>query len=43
MIWEVRVRIDDRNYATIRQPGYPGVRPGDRVRVIGSGLELLGR
>lgn len=43
MIWEVRVRYNDGNYATIRQPSCPGVRPGDRVRVTGTGLELLSR
>ncbi len=43
MLWQVSVRYDDGSYASIRQADYPGVRPGDRVRVTGTGLELLPR
>lgn len=43
MVWEVVVRYDDGTFATVRQVQPPGVRPGDRVRVTGTGLELLGR
>jgi outer membrane lipoprotein SlyB len=41
MVWVVGVRYDDGTYATIQQTAAPGLRIGDRVRVTGSGIELL--
>ncbi len=43
MVWEVAIRYDDGSFATVRQTQAPIVRPGDRVRVTGTGLELIGR
>ena len=43
MVWQIAVRYDDGSFATIRQEATPIVRPGDRVRVTGNGLELIGR
>lgn len=43
MTWQIAIRYDDGGYATIRQDAQPIVRPGDRVRVTGTGLELIGR
>jgi outer membrane lipoprotein SlyB len=43
MTWQISVRYDDGSFATIRQAATPIVRPGDRVRVTGTGLELIGR
>jgi outer membrane lipoprotein SlyB len=43
MTWQISVRYDDGSFATIRQAATPSVRPGDRVRVTGTGLELIGR
>jgi outer membrane lipoprotein SlyB len=41
MVWVIGVRYDDGSYATIQQTAAPGLRIGDRVRVTGSGIELL--
>jgi outer membrane lipoprotein SlyB len=43
LVWEVRVRYDDGGYASIHQSANPDVRPGDRVRVTATGIELLKR
>jgi outer membrane lipoprotein SlyB len=40
-VWVIGVRYDDGSYATIQQTASPGLRIGDRVRVTGSGIELL--
>ncbi len=43
MVWTIGVRYDDGSYATVQQTSAPGLRIGDRVRVSGSGIELLRR
>ena len=40
-VWVIGVRYDDGSYATIQQTAAPGLRIGDRVRVTGTGIELL--
>lgn len=40
-VWVIGVRYDDGGYATIQQTAAPGLRIGDRVRVTGSGIEML--
>ncbi len=40
-VWVIGVRYDDGSFATIQQTAAPGLRIGDRVRVTGSGIELL--
>lgn len=40
-VWRIVVRYDDGSLATIQQTAAPGLRIGDRVRVHGSGIELL--
>ena len=41
LVWRIGVRYDDGSLATIQQTTAPAVRIGDRVRVTGSGIELL--
>jgi len=41
LVWRIGVRYDDGSYATVQQTTAPGLRIGDRVRVTGSGIELL--
>ena len=41
LVWRIGIRYDDGSYATGQQTSAPGLRIGDRVRVTGSGLELL--
>lgn len=41
LVWVITVRYDDGSYGTIQQTSAPYVRIGDRVRVTGSGIELL--
>ena len=41
LVWRIGIRYDDGSYATVQQTSAPGLRIGDRVRVTGSGLELL--
>ena len=40
-VWVIGVRYDDGSYATVQQTAAPGLRIGDRVRVTGSGIEML--
>lgn len=41
LVWRIGVRYDDGSLATIQQTSAPALRIGDRVRVTGSGIELL--
>ena len=41
LVWRIGIRYDDGTYATVQQTAAPGLRIGDRVRVTGSGIELL--
>jgi outer membrane lipoprotein SlyB len=41
LVWRIVVRYDDGSYANIQQTSAPNLRIGDRVRVTGSGIELL--
>ena len=41
-VWRIGIRYDDGTLATVQQTSAPALRIGDRVRVTGSGLELLG-
>jgi outer membrane lipoprotein SlyB len=40
-VWRIAVRYDDGSVATIQQTASPALRIGDRVRVTGTGIELL--
>ena len=40
-VWRIGVRYDDGTFATVQQTAAPGLRIGDRVRVTGTGIELL--
>lgn len=40
-VWRIGVRYDDGSVATVQQTTAPALRVGDRVRVTGSGIELL--
>jgi len=40
-VWDIGVRYDDGSYATVQQTSAPNLRIGDRVRVSGTGIELL--
>jgi outer membrane lipoprotein SlyB len=41
LVWDIGIRYDDGSYATVQQTAAPGLRIGDRVRVTGTGIELL--
>jgi outer membrane lipoprotein SlyB len=41
LVWRIGVRYDDGSFATIQQTSAPNLRIGDRVRVTGTGIELL--
>ena len=41
IVWRIGVRYDDGSFATIQQTVAPNLRIGDRVRVTGTGIELL--
>jgi outer membrane lipoprotein SlyB len=41
LVWRIGVRYDDGSLATVQQTSAPNLRIGDRVRVTGSGIELL--
>ena len=41
LVWRIGVRYDDGSYATVQQTSAPALRIGDRVRVTGTGIELL--
>ena len=41
LVWRIGVRYDDGSFATIQQTSAPNLRIGDRVRVSGTGIELL--
>ena len=40
-VWRIGVRYDDGSVATVQQTTAPALRIGDRVRVSGTGIELL--
>jgi outer membrane lipoprotein SlyB len=40
-VWRIGVRYDDGSVATVQQTTAPALRIGDRVRVTGSGIQLL--
>ncbi|HYN62575.1 MAG TPA: glycine zipper 2TM domain-containing protein [Rubrivivax sp.] len=40
-VWRIGVRYDDGTTAMVQQTTAPALRIGDRVRVTGSGLQLL--
>jgi len=40
-VWRIGVRYDDGSVATVQQTTAPALRIGDRVRVTGTGIELL--
>ncbi len=41
LVWRIGVRFDDGSFATVQQTSAPNLRIGDRVRVSGTGIELL--
>ena len=41
IVWRIGVRFDDGSFATVQQTSAPNLRIGDRVRVSGTGIELL--
>jgi len=41
IVWRIGVRYDDGSFATVQQTASPNLRIGDRVRVTGTGIELL--
>ena len=41
IVWRIGVRYDDGTLATVQQTVAPNLRIGDRVRVTGTGIELL--
>jgi len=41
IVWRIGVRYDDGSFATVQQTAAPNLRIGDRVRVTGTGIELL--
>ena len=41
IVWRIGIRYDDGSFATVQQTVAPNLRIGDRVRVSGSGIELL--
>jgi outer membrane lipoprotein SlyB len=41
LVWRIGVRYDDGSFATVQQTAAPNLRIGDRVRVTGTGIELL--
>jgi outer membrane lipoprotein SlyB len=41
IVWRIGVRYDDGSFATVQQTVAPNLRIGDRVRVTGTGIELL--
>jgi outer membrane lipoprotein SlyB len=41
LVWRIGVRYDDGSLATVQQTSAPNLRIGDRVRVTGTGIELL--
>ena len=41
LVWRIGVRYDDGSLATVQQTSAPALRIGDRVRVTGTGIELL--
>ena len=41
LVWRIGVRYDDGSFATVQQTSAPNLRIGDRVRVTGTGIELL--
>jgi len=41
IVWRIGVRYDDGSFATVQQTSAPNLRIGDRVRVSGTGIELL--
>ena len=43
MTWQIAIHLNDGTLSTVRQTATPIVRPGDRVRITGTGLELIGR
>ena len=40
-VWVVTVRYEDGSVATVQQTAQPIARPGDRVRVTDTGMELV--
>jgi outer membrane lipoprotein SlyB len=40
-VWRIGVRYEDGSLATIQQTAPPAFRIGDRVRVTGSGIQVL--
>jgi len=41
LVWRIGVRYGDGSFATVQQTSAPNLRIGDRVRVTGTGVELL--